>query len=219
MWAMAILLSSLLASIIVHQLYGECNRMGVKVKAALNVLIYRKTLKLSRIKGGAGEVINIISTDVTRVNDLIVNFHFLWSAFLEVSLIVILAFIEIGLSAIPCLVFVLILTPLQMYLGKVTSDLNRIQTQLTTERVHIMSEILIAIKLIKFYAWEKPFASKISDVRSREMYTIYKGMIVKAINFMTVFAVPIWIALASLGMYVALGNKLTASVSFTVLSI
>jgi len=40
----------------------------------------------------------------------------------------------------------------------------------------------------------------INDIRQREMETIYKGMVVKAINFTSVFAVPIWIALASLGM-------------------
>ena len=106
MFAVALLLSALFSSIAIHQLYGECNRMGIKVKAALNVLIFRKTLRLSRIRGGAGEVINLMSTDVTRVNDAVVNFHFLWSAFLEAALVVFLAFVEIGVSAVPALVFV-----------------------------------------------------------------------------------------------------------------
>ena len=108
MFAVALLLSALFSSIAIHQLYSECNRMGIKVKAALNVLIFRKTLTLSRIRGGAGEVINLMSTDVTRVNDAVVNFHFLWSAILQAVLIVILAFIEIRESAIPASVFVLL---------------------------------------------------------------------------------------------------------------
>ena len=127
--------SLLLCFIAIHQLYGIFNRMGIKVKAALNVLIFRKTLRMSRIRGGAGEVINLMSIDVTRVNDAVVNFHFLWPAFLEAALIVILAFIEIEVSAIPALVFVSLLTPLQMNLGKLTSDLNRQQTTFTTINV------------------------------------------------------------------------------------
>ena len=83
----------------------------------------------------------------------------------------------------------------------------------------MISEILTAIKLIKFYAWEKPFIEKIDELRSKEVETIKKGMIVKAVNFMVVFTVPVIIALASLGMYVALGQTLTAPVSFTILSI
>jgi ABC-type bacteriocin/lantibiotic exporter with double-glycine peptidase domain len=178
--------------------------MGIKVKAALNVLIFRKTLRMSRIRDGVGEVINLMSTDVTRVNDAVVNFHFLWSAFLEAALIVILAFIEIEVSAIPALVFVSLLTPLQMYLGKLTSDLNRQQTTLTTDRVHMMSEIWTAIKLIKFYAWEKPFTEKIDELLSKEIEIIKKGMIMKAIYFLVVFKIPVIISLTLLGTYVAL---------------
>ncbi|KAJ3086700.1 Multidrug resistance-associated protein 4 [Quaeritorhiza haematococci] len=217
--AMALGLSALFSSIAIHQLYGECNRIGIQIKAALQVMVYRKSLTLSRVRGGAGEVINILSTDVTRILDAVINFHFLWSAFLEAVAIIAMAFVEVGLSALPCLGFVLLLTPIQIYLGKITSDINREQTRLTTERVHIMSEILTAIKLIKFYAWEKPFSEKIGEIRDQEMAMVRKGMVVKAVNFMVVFAVPVWTALASLGMYVALGNTLTASLSFTVLSV
>jgi hypothetical protein len=32
-----------------------------------------------------------------------------------------------------------------------------------------MSEILIAIKLVKFYAWEVPFAKRVSDARAVEV--------------------------------------------------
>jgi ABC-type multidrug transport system fused ATPase/permease subunit len=219
MYAMSLFISALLSSVFIHQLYGECARIGIKVKAAVSVLIYRKSLRLSRVRGGAGEVINILSTDLTRVNDLVANFHFLWSAFVESALIIILSFLTIGISTLPALGFVLILTPIQMYLGKLTSDLNRDQTSLTTERVHLMSEILTAIKLIKFYAWEKPFSQKISEIREKELNRILRGMIIKAINFMVVFAIPVWAALTCLGMYVGLRNTLTAAISFTVLSL
>jgi len=32
---------------------------------------------------------------------------------------------------------------------------------ITEERVKLMSEIITAMKLVKMYAWEKPFARKI----------------------------------------------------------
>ncbi|KAH6571690.1 hypothetical protein BASA60_007031 [Batrachochytrium salamandrivorans] len=157
MYAMALFLSSFFSSITIHQQYGECNRVGIKIRAAITGMVYRKSLKVSRLKGGAGEVINILSTDVTRINDAVVNFHFLWAAFVEVLLILIISFYEIGVSAVPALAWIIILLPIQIYLGKLTNDLNRDQTAATTERVHLMSEILTAIKLIKFYAWEAPF--------------------------------------------------------------
>ncbi|KAJ3019986.1 Multidrug resistance-associated protein 1 [Thoreauomyces humboldtii] len=218
-YAIGMLLSALLSSIAIHQLYSECNRVGIQVRAACTSLVFRKSLRLSVVRGGAGEVINIYSTDITRVVDAVTNFHFLWSAFLEVTAIIIIAFVEVGKSALPCLGFVLLLLPIQIFLGKKISTLNREQTAVTTGRVHIMSEILTAIKLIKFYAWESPFDSKIKDIRRREMGFIRTGMIVKAINFTVVFSVPVFVALTSLAMYTGIGNKLTASVSFTILSV
>ncbi|KAJ3411115.1 Multidrug resistance-associated protein 1 [Chytridiales sp. JEL 0842] len=219
MLAFALLLVSLFSSIAIHQQYGECNRVGVKVKGAITGLVYRKSLKVSTLKGGAGEVINILSTDVTRINDCVVNFHFLWAAFMEVVLILAISIYEIRLAALPALGFIAILLPVQFYLGKLTNDLNRKQTATTTERVHVMSEILTAIKLIKFYAWEAPFTEKILEIRKREMKLIYDGLIVKTINFTVVFAIPVLVALTCLSTYVAMGNVLTASVSFTVLSV
>ncbi|KAI9003656.1 P-loop containing nucleoside triphosphate hydrolase protein [Gaertneriomyces semiglobifer] len=218
-YAVALLIASLFSSVAIHQLYAECNRIGTQVRSATTALVYRKSLRLSRIQGGAGEIINIYSTDVTRLVDAVSNFHFLWTAFLEAIAIIIIAFCEVGLSAFPCLAFVLLLLPIQVYLGNKTSTLNRNQTSLTTSRVHIMSEILTAIKLIKFYAWESPFDEKISTMRRQEMSYIRQGMIVKTINFTVVFAVPVFVALSSLGMYVALDNVLTATISFTILSV
>ena len=182
-------------------------------------LIYRKALRLSRVKGGAGEVINLLTGDVNKINDAVVNFHFLWAAFVEVALILGISFYLIGISALPAVGYILILLPVQMYLGKRTNDLGRSQAEKTTERVHLMSELLTAIKLIKFYAWEVPFADKIELIRVSEMSLIYDGLITKVINYTIVFAIPVLVALTSLSMYVALGNTLNASVSFTTLSV
>jgi ATP-binding cassette subfamily C (CFTR/MRP) protein 1/ATP-binding cassette subfamily C (CFTR/MRP) protein 2 len=219
MYALAMGLAGLFSSIAIHQQYARCNLVGVKVKAAVMGLVYRKSLRLSRVKGGAGQVINLLTSEVNKINDAVLNFHFLWGAFVEVVLILCLSFYEIGISALPAVGFVLILLPLQMYLGKRTDTLGRGQALKTTERVHLMSEILTAIKLIKFYAWEAPFSKNIAQFRVEEMQFIYDGLINKVVNYTVVFSVPVLVSLSCLSLYVSLGNPLTASVSFTVLSV
>ncbi len=47
------------------------------------VLIYRKSLKLSYIKGGVGDVVNLISNDCNRIAEACVNGHYLWAAVFE----------------------------------------------------------------------------------------------------------------------------------------
>ncbi|KAI0229209.1 hypothetical protein L0F63_004556, partial [Massospora cicadina] len=219
MFAMSLLFSSLFSSVAIHQLYGQCARIGVQVKSALTVLVYRKSLVLFRVKGGAGEVINILSTDVARISEALSNLHFLWSAFVEAGLILILSFVAVGYAALPALAIVMMLLPVQFYLGRKTSELQVRNTEVTTLRVHLMSEVLTAIKLIKFYAWEQPFAHKINAIRREEINLIRRTMQLKAINFAVVFAVPVIVALFSLVTLAFTEGKPSAATAFTVLSV
>ncbi|KAG0217774.1 Multidrug resistance-associated protein 1 [Mortierella sp. NVP41] len=221
LYAMGLLLTSLGSSIAIHQLYGQCTALGIQIKASISVLIYRKALVLARIRGGAGEIINIMSTDVARVVEAVTNFHFLWSAMVETILILALAFPTVGWApALTAVIIVLAALPVQVYLGNLTSNIQIEQTAVTTERVHLMSEILTAIKLIKFYAWEVPFQEQVNQVRAREAALFKRNLQVKAINMAVVFALPVIVAVSSLAVY----NKrrsglIDSSVVFTALSI
>ncbi|KAF9109180.1 hypothetical protein BGX27_007889 [Mortierella sp. AM989] len=221
MYALGMLLTSLGSSIAIHQLYSQCNALGIQVKASISVLIYRKALVLARIQGGAGEVINIISTDVARIVDAVTNFHFLWSALVETTIILALAFPTVGwVAALVSIALVVVVLPVQVYLGRITSDIQIQQTIITTERVHLMSEILTAIKLIKFYAWEAPFQDQVSQVRARELHLFKRNLQIKAVNMAVVFALPVVVAVVSLAVYNGRRNgPLDSSVVFTALSI
>lgn len=78
MWAIAMLLSGLFSSVSIHQLYLECSRVGIQVRAALSGIIYRKSLKIAAVRGGAGEVINFVSADVGKVVQAVTEFHYFW---------------------------------------------------------------------------------------------------------------------------------------------
>jgi len=105
MYALGFLLSSIFASIFIHQLLSQSGRLGLrvcifflgilsfifrlklfcfKVSSALMVQIYKKSLVLARIKGGAGDVVNLVSNDCTKVADACTNLQYLWSAVLEI---------------------------------------------------------------------------------------------------------------------------------------
>lgn len=72
---------------------------------------------------------------------------------------------QIGLSALYGVAFLLAFIPLQAFLGKKTSVL-RLRTALRTdERVRMMNEIIQGIQVIKMYAWEKPFGKLVAMAR------------------------------------------------------
>jgi hypothetical protein len=131
----------------------------------------------------------------------------------------VLSFIELELSALPALIVILILIPLQIYLGRLKSKTGFKNTMTTSKRVHIMSEILTAIKLIKFYAWEEPFFKRITEIRKTELNLLRQNLIANAINFMCVFCTPVLIALLALLTYWLSGQTITPVLGFTVVSV
>lgn len=54
----------------------------LKMKAALQVQIFKKSLVLS--KAAAGNIVNLVSTDCQKVADACTNLQYLWSAVIEI---------------------------------------------------------------------------------------------------------------------------------------
>lgn len=145
--------------------------------------------------------------------------QYLWSALLEVTAILIIAFVELSYSAVPALVIILALFPVQIYLGRLKSKTGFEYTMITSRRLHIMSEILTAIKLIKFYAWEMPFFNRVVEIRKREMVLLKQNLIANAFNFMLVFCIPVLVSLFALLVYWKTGNVIDPVIGFTVISV
>ncbi|RKO99373.1 hypothetical protein CXG81DRAFT_14602 [Caulochytrium protostelioides] len=219
MWAMALLLSSLLSTISIHQLYVQSAKIGVQVRAALTGMIYRKSLRIARSVGGAGHVINMVSSDVNRVVQACTEFHYFWSAFTETAVILGLIGYEARAACVPVYVLVVLLLPAQYYLGRKTLEFQEANAAVSTERIHLMSEVLTAIKLIKFYAWERPFSERIDAIRAKEVEYLRKGMYVKSINFAIVFSIPVLAAVTCLSMYNGIYGRPDATKVFVILSV
>ncbi|CAG8501320.1 6139_t:CDS:10 [Gigaspora rosea] len=165
-------------SIFNNQVTSESTRIGVQVRAALMVLVYRKSLRLGTIGGGIGDV---------------------------------------------ALVILLILFPVQYKLGRLTSNIYNSISNITSSRIHLMSEILTAIKVIKFYAWESYFRERVGKVRNKEWTQMITGLVLKVWTFCVVFGAPILAMLGCLCVklvaYQYPDNVLKPNTMFTVLAL
>lgn len=221
LYALGLLISSIISSICFHQLYIQGTKIGIQARSGLMVLIYRKSLKLSSLSNGIGNIVNLISNDCNRIAEVCINFHFLWSSVVEAIIIVVIAIIEIGYSALPALfIIIFVLLPLQYFLPKYAATTSLKTTFAVTKRVQLMSEILTVMRLIKMYAWEKFFKNKVNEARKNEMDQIKKALRFKTISFMIVFTAPMLTTFLCLITYQILEKKqMTPSVTFTILSL
>lgn len=142
--------------------------MGMRIRLAMCSMIYRKALRMSKNALGVttvGQVVNLLSNDVGRLDLSILFIHYLWLGPLETIIATYFMYEQIGISAVWGVLFMLAFIPLQAYLGKLNSVL-RLKTALRTdERVRMMNEIIQGIQVIKMYAWEKPFGKVVEFAR------------------------------------------------------
>ncbi|KAJ3067239.1 hypothetical protein HDU98_009578 [Podochytrium sp. JEL0797] len=219
--ALGLFLSCLFASVCYHQLSMQSTKIGIRCRAALMVLVYRKSLKLSYVKGGVGDIVNLIANECNRVAEATVNWHFLWSSIAESIIIIGLLFHDIGVSGFPALFMIAcVLLPLQYFIAYKTSRISLLSTAHITKRVHLVSEVLTAIKLLKFYAWESYYVDKIMTERIIEMDELRISLLMRILSYIVVFMAPALITLLSVAVFLKVDqNGFHASTVFALVSL
>jgi ABC-type multidrug transport system fused ATPase/permease subunit len=79
---------------------------------------------------------------------------------------------------------------------------------------------LTAIKLIKLYAWEKPFMDKVGHIRNDlELVTLQKIGKMAALTSFTWSSVPFLVTVTSFGVYITTNQPLTSDIVFVAISL
>lgn len=100
LYALGVILCSALNVIFYHPYMLATLHTGMKVRVALCSVIYRKALRLSKTALGdttTGQVVNLISNDVGRLDTSLIQMHYLWLAPVEIVIITLLMYREVSL--------------------------------------------------------------------------------------------------------------------------
>ena len=134
-------------------------------------------------------MINLLSNDVNRLDYSVFSLHYIWIAPIQTAIISYLLYREVNLAAaggiLTLLLFIPIHGKLNKYIvtykifsrvfnfyyyitgcyGKLTSHLTLKFAYRTDERLRLTNEVISGVKVIKMYAWEKPFSYLIDKAR------------------------------------------------------
>ncbi|XP_061546477.1 multidrug resistance-associated protein 4 [Phycodurus eques] len=205
-----------------HLYFFHVQRVGMKIRVAMCHMIYKKALSLSCFAMGkttTGQIVNLLSNDVNKFDDVTIFLHFLWVAPLQAATVVGLLWLEIGPSCLAGMVVLMFLMPVQTLFGRLFSKFRSRTAILTDSRIRTMNEVVSGIRIIKMYAWEKPFAALVSDVRRKEIYQIMMSSYLRGLNMASFFCASKIIVFITFTLYVLLGNKISASRVFVTVSL
>ncbi|ANZ77064.1 BA75_04186T0 [Komagataella pastoris] len=224
-----IVISMFLVSIVqtgcLHQYFQRAFDMGMKIKTALTSSIYSKSLTLSneeKSKYATGDIVNLMSVDTQRLQDLVQNIQIIWSGPFQIILCLFSLHGLMGNSMWMGVVIMIIMIPLNGALARYQKKLQKIQMKNKDQRTRIVSEILNNIKSLKLYGWESPYKERLTYVRNeKELKNLKKMGIFQAFSTFTWNCAPFLVSCSTFAVFV-LTNKdtpLTTDIVFPALAL
>ncbi|CCK71890.1 ATP-binding cassette glutathione S-conjugate transporter YCF1 KNAG_0I00990 [Huiozyma naganishii CBS 8797] len=209
---------------VLHQYFLNTFNTGMNVKSALTSIIYNKALVLSReasATSSTGDIVNLMSVDVQKLQDLCQFIHLLWSGPFQVVICLVSLYKLLGPSMWIGVVILLVMTPLNTFLAKIQKRLQKSQMGFKDERTSVISEILNNIKSLKLYAWEEPYKKKLEHVRNdKELKNLTKLGCFMAITSFQFNVVPFLVSCCTFAVFVYTEDRaLTVDLVFPALTL
>ncbi|XP_072240527.1 ATP-binding cassette sub-family C member 4-like isoform X2 [Leuresthes tenuis] len=221
-YAAAMSVSTFGLTILQHLYYYHVLRIGMKIRVAMCHMIYRKALRLSSESMGrttTGQIVNLLSNDVNRFDEITLNLHYLWVGPLQAAVIVVFLWHEIGPTCLTGVAALALMMPIQTWFGKLFGIFRSKTAVLSDSRIRIMNEVVSGIRIIKMYAWEKPLSALVTEVRRKEISQVLKSSYLRGLNMASFFASSKITVFITFTVFALLGNPITARSVFVTVSL
>ena len=215
-------------TLLLGQVYFIGRRFGLRARVAIIDQIYQKSLKRAHIasnsdeeSASSGKIVNLMSVDAERINVFLSYYH---DIYIRIPISILLAvgslFLIMGWSAMVGVFLSFLLAWLSFALGKWVMNLQTNLLKSTDKRVGAMNELLNGIKIIKFFAWESYFQSKVDLIRKEELENLVKLWGGRLLFSTIGTGSGVLIALGTFAAYTLLsGSVLDAATAFTAISL
>lgn len=221
-YSASIFLGVILGVICEGQYFQNVMRVGMRTRSTLVAAVFRKSLCLTQTgrKGfTAGKITNLMTTDAEALQQICQQLHSLWSSPLRIIIAISLLYKQLGVASIFGSLVLLVMIPLQTFMVTKMRSLSKEGLQRTDKRIGLMNEILSAMDIVKCYAWENSFRSKVLQIRDDEISWFRKAQLLSAVNSFCLNSVPILVTVLAFGFYTYFGGVLTPAKAFTSLSL
>eukprot|EP00581_Thalassiosira_minuscula_P016410 CAMPEP_0183715472 /NCGR_PEP_ID=MMETSP0737-20130205/9671_1 /TAXON_ID=385413 /ORGANISM="Thalassiosira miniscula, Strain CCMP1093" /LENGTH=1569 /DNA_ID=CAMNT_0025944567 /DNA_START=70 /DNA_END=4779 /DNA_ORIENTATION=+ len=216
-------ISQIIMSISLRHYFYKCYNCGLRIRTAVVLAIYQKSLVLSlkerHAHGGPGEIANLVGIDAQRLQDLMTYLHAVWYSFFQIGLALYFLWGQVGPSCLVGALVIALLIPITKFIAAWLGKIQKLLMKARDERVALNNEILGAMKVIKIQAWEENFASKLLELREHELKRLKKYFIAGSTTVTMFSSTPMLVALATFAAYTLAGNDLDVAEALTALAL
>ncbi|ODV80944.1 uncharacterized protein CANTADRAFT_4932 [Suhomyces tanzawaensis NRRL Y-17324] len=204
--ALTMFLLSLSKTMFVNQMYLNMFKLGYVVESSLTTLIYKKALKLSphaRKDKPTGEIINHTTVDLSMIKMFCQSFQDFFGAPIRLIICLFSLFGLLGNATWGGLLIGALLIPVAVYANTTIYPVYMGMMKHKDERTGLINEILVSIKSIKLYSWEKPLMKKLNAIRNdKELASAKKMGVLNAVLQFLWSCIPFFVSAATYSTFV-----------------
>ncbi|TDZ68325.1 ATP-dependent bile acid permease [Colletotrichum trifolii] len=180
-----------------------------------------KDVKKDDEQANLGTIINLMSVDSFKISEVTAYLHFICaSAPTQLVIAIILLWQVMGLSAIPGLIVMALLLPINYSFARGFANTSKKILGATDKRINVTNEVLQNIRIIKYFAWEAKFGRIVDEKRAAELKALRSRYVIWSFAVAVWNSVPVLITFFSFLMYTLIEKKpLYPSVAFTAISL
>jgi ATP-binding cassette subfamily C (CFTR/MRP) protein 1 len=222
LYAALLLIFPMLKSIAYHQYYVRVQKIALAMEGCLQTAVFRKLLRISSATKNeiqTGEVVNHLAVDAQRVGMISPWVHFFWHGGLTLIIGCVMIYNYVGPAAFSGITLILLMLPISIWVSSYVGLSEEKLMKFRDERVKEVNEMLLGIRVIKFFAWEDKFSSTIEEIRDKEYTELMKNGIFDLLQISFSKVIPICGIITTFIVYVLLGNELDSAMVFVTLTL
>lgn len=188
----------------------------------INKKIFGHALKLSsaaKNRYQVGDVVNYMSADSDAIADFSITTIDLSNAVVLLLGCTTMLFYYLGWSAVVALIVMCLLIPITNHLSKSFMHLEDRMLAYRDQRMTLMTQVLNAIRVVKYFVWERSVLVEVDEVRRKEIqarYDLAQAEIFWGLIYTSISSIVLFCALLT---HVLRGFEVDLALIFTCISI
>ncbi|KAI0257019.1 hypothetical protein BJV78DRAFT_1272168 [Lactifluus subvellereus] len=166
-----------------------------------------------------GKIVNLMAGDANRVAMTASAMYFIYGSPFEIIIAGFFLYQLLGWSAFSGFFILALGWPLNSYIAKRSIRIQKGVMNARDKRMAVLSELIGAVKFIKFFAWENRWIDRVSDARAVEIKWMIKARLNSVLFQLLWSCAPILVSITSFFVFVWQGNQLTVSIAFTAIAL
>lgn len=188
----------------------------------INKKIFSHALTLSakaKNRFQVGDIVNFMSSDSDAIADASITTIDLVNAAVLLIGCTASLFYFIGWSALSSLIVMALLIPITQKISKSFMHLEDSMMAYRDQRMTLMTQVMNAIRVVKYFVWEKSVSAEVNEVRQKELkarYELARAEITWGLIYTSISSIVLFSALLT---HVLRGKEIDLALIFTCISI